>query len=368
MIFTKPTLLLDPDKVKHNIQWAVNKAKKHDVIFRPHFKTHQSQKIGQWFQECGVDKITVSSLEMAEYFFSWGWKDILVAFPVNINEINTINRLAEKIKLSLIVENLESVSYLNKHLINNIDVYIKVDAGHRRTGILWENKDEIERLAEFIDHAKSLSLIGILTHAGHTYKTNSPGEIVFIHEEVRERLKSIKWNLSEINDNLIVSVGDTPGFTISNDFTGIDELRPGNFVFYDLQQYKLGICQLEDIAVCMTCPIVSKHEDRNEIVIYGGAVHFSKDYIMEADGPVFGYGVHLSDENWIAENSNMIITRLSQEHGIISTTPEVFGQLKVGDFVGVLPVHSCLTANLMQGYFDFNGNVYDHMSGKGVVR
>jgi D-serine deaminase-like pyridoxal phosphate-dependent protein len=365
MFFTKPTLLIDPDRVKHNLQWAVNKANKHNVLFRPHFKTHQSRVISHWFQEAGVDKITVSSIDMARYFSSSGWKDILVAFPVNVNEIKAINQLANGIKLSLIAENQESVSYLNKNLTNNIDVYIKIDAGHRRTGILWENNEEIEHLAEFINQAEKLTLKGVLTHAGHTYKASSPCEIVAIHEEVRNRLSSVKRNLNEIKDDLIISVGDTPGFTLSNDFREIDEVRPGNFIFYDLQQYKLGVCQLDDIGVCMACPIVSKHKERTEIVIYGGAVHFSKDIVLEADKPVYGYGVNLSDENWVAEPSSMILTRLSQEHGIISTTPEVFSQLRIGDFIGVLPVHSCLTANVMQGYADFKGNIYDHMSGKG---
>ena len=363
MILTKPTLLIDQDKVKRNLQWATEKAQNHNLTFRPHFKTHQSKQMSLWFQNTGVDKITVSSPEMGLYFASFGWNDILVAFPVNINEIDTINQLAENVSLSLIVENKEAVSYLREHLKYKVDIYIKIDAGHRRTGILWDDMKTIFELAESVGRSELLSLKGLLTHAGHTYKASSPSEILDIHSKVRDRLKSIKENLSDITEDLIISVGDTPGFTLSEDFKDIDEVRPGNFVFYDLQQYKLGVCQLQDIAICVACPIVSRHEGRNEIVIYGGAVHFSKDIIMEGGQPVYGYGVHLSDENWIAEPSNMILTRLSQEHGIISTTPENIGELKIGDFVGVLPVHSCLTANLMKGYKDFQGNSYDHKSG-----
>ncbi len=74
------------------------KAKAHNLIFRPHFKTHQSAEIGNWFKDEGVNKITVSSVQMAEYFAESGWKDILIAFPVNIRETEQINRLASKIK------------------------------------------------------------------------------------------------------------------------------------------------------------------------------------------------------------------------------------------------------------------------------
>jgi D-serine deaminase-like pyridoxal phosphate-dependent protein len=69
-------------------------AQKHSLAFRPHFKTHQSLELGNWFKDYGVTQITVSSLEMAEYFATQ-WNDITVAFPVNVLEINRINSLAK---------------------------------------------------------------------------------------------------------------------------------------------------------------------------------------------------------------------------------------------------------------------------------
>ena len=115
MKITKPTLLLDEYKCKKNIQNMFSRAQLHQVDLRPHFKTHQSLEIGQWFKEVGVNKITVSSLEMAIYFAE-EWNDITVAFPVNILEIDTINALAEKIKLNLLIESKETILFLNKHL------------------------------------------------------------------------------------------------------------------------------------------------------------------------------------------------------------------------------------------------------------
>ena len=67
-------------------------------------------------------------------------------------------------------------------------------------------------------------------------------------------------------------MGDTPAATLCTNFNGVDEIRPGNFVFYDLMQHSLGVCAIEDIAVKMVCPVIAKHVSRNEIVIFGGAV------------------------------------------------------------------------------------------------
>ena len=54
-----------------------------------------------------------------------------------------------------------------------------------------------------------------------------------------------------------------------------------NFVFYDLDQLKIGSCQIEQIAIRLVCPVISIYKKRNSLLLYGGSVHFSKDYIVE---------------------------------------------------------------------------------------
>ena len=357
-------MLIAPDTVRKNLQNMYQKARKHNLMFRPHFKTHQSGMIGEWFGELGIDKITVSSVDMAEYFARFGWEDILIAFPVNVNEIDAINKLAKQIKLSLTVLNIESVEFLAKYLTHEVDVYIKIDAGYKRTGIVWSNQEELRSLAHSIDDKERLDLKGILCHSGQTYKANSVSEIIDIHLESKYRMKKVQETLRSIKKDLLISIGDTPSCSLADDFEGIDEIRPGNFIFYDLQQYKLGVCNLSDIATSVACPIVSIHRDRNEMVIYGGAVHFSKDTFIEGDKNIYGYVVILSDKGWIFPNSKMLLTKVSQEHGTISVSPDALLEFKTGDFIGVLPAHACLTANLMKGYVDPDGVRYDHLAGK----
>ena len=108
---TSPTLILIKERALKNIAKMAEKARKSGVHFRPHFKTHQSAEIGEWFRDIGVQAITVSSLNMAAYFSQNGWKDITVALPVNIREIEKINQLANQIKLNLLVESQESVKF-----------------------------------------------------------------------------------------------------------------------------------------------------------------------------------------------------------------------------------------------------------------
>jgi D-serine deaminase-like pyridoxal phosphate-dependent protein len=113
----------------------------------------------------------------------------------------------------------------------------------------------------------------------------------------------------------------------------------------------LGSCKSEDIAVAAACPVIGCYPRRNEIVIYGGAVHLSKESLpLENGEDMFGL-VALPGERaleWGPIIKNTYVSNVSQEHGIIKTNDEFCGQVNVGDILMILPVHSCLTANLMK--------------------
>ena len=53
-----------------------------------------------------------------------------------------------------------------------------------------------------------------------------------------------------------ITMGDTPGCTLSEDFGPIEEISPGNFVFYDAMQVGIGTCTYDDIAVVIVDGII----------------------------------------------------------------------------------------------------------------
>ncbi len=352
-----PTLLLNSRRTKHNIKNMTRKVANNRVTFRPHFKTHQSAEIGEWFRDAGVDKITVSSVKMADYFARHGWKDITVAFPVNIREIEQINQLSNKIKLNLLVESLEAVRFLGENLRNKTDVWIKIDVGAQRTGVAWDNHKDIKALAQEIGQFGNLQLAGLLTHAGHTYSTSSVDEIKHIYFETASRMQAGADLLTRFGHRDVkISVWDTPGCSVIDDFSDVDEIRPGNFVFYDVMQLRLGVCSEEQIAVALACPVVAKHADRLEIVVHGGAVHLSKEFITDKVGrKMFGYATELIEDGWGTINEENYVSKLSQEHGIIRAEKDFFDRINIGDLIAILPVHSCLTVNLMKEYLTLDG-------------
>jgi len=317
MNIVEPTLLIDKSRVVRNIDSMLERANMFNAILRPHFKTHQSVEIGEVFRERGVEAITVSSVGMAEFFAENGWNDILIAFPINLLQLSQINDLAGKIKLSILVDSLFSIKALKNGITNSVDVFIKIDTGYHRSGLVFDDI-EIEEITAEVESNCLLNLKGFLTHAGHTYNAKGIVEIEKIVEESKIQLQELKQKYP----GTIISWGDTPSCSLSENLSGFDELRPGNFVFLDAMQYHIGSCKMDDIAVVAACPVVSVFPHRGEMIIYGGAVHLSKEFIA-------------------ADN-------LSQEHGIVKMPKKELEQFNPGDIIGVIPIHSCLTANLLQ--------------------
>lgn len=350
MKIKSPTLILDEQICRKNIERMAAKAKANECIFRPHFKSHQSIEVGRWFRDYDVSKITVSSVSMAAYFSSDGWKDITIAIPVNVSEIENINKLAKKIQLNLLVDSLEAVEFLNSHLESNVGVFIKVDTGYHRTGIISENYEQMDELVKFFSATKKIDFLGFLTHSGHTYEAKSVTEMRMIYEDAVLKLKLLRERYASQYKNLILSYGDTPSLSTMDEFLGLDEIRPGNFVFYDLMQKNLGVCEFDDIAMSIACPVISKSVERNECVIYGGAVHFSKESSINIFGQrSYGQIVQIND-NIINSHEEIHLSTISQEHGIIKLSSAMLQSLKLGDIIYISPIHSCLSANLHKYY------------------
>jgi D-serine deaminase-like pyridoxal phosphate-dependent protein len=355
-MITTPTLLLDENICRRNIKNMADKARRNNIILRPHFKTHQSREIGNWLWEEGTEKITVSSLRMARYFARDMWKDILVAFPVNILEIETINQLAGEIRLSLLVESVETVKFLQQHLKYAVNLYIKADTGLNRSGVNWDDHNTISEILQSISESGNTTFTGFLTHAGNSYKSRNIREIQAIHEESTSRMVSLKKHYIKEYPDLIISVGDTPTCSTMEDFSMVEEIRPGNYVFYDVTQTIIGSCSPGQVAVAMACPVVAVHKDRNEIVIYGGSIHFAKDNITDRDGiTIFGRVVRNEGNGWGEIIEGSYLKNISQEHGIIRVSADVINDYKPGDIIKILPVHSCTTANLMREYLTVSG-------------
>ncbi|OPZ96846.1 MAG: D-threo-3-hydroxyaspartate dehydratase [Bacteroidetes bacterium ADurb.Bin408] len=345
----KPVLLIDKSRCLNNIKRMLAKVDKEKSILRPHFKTHNHAEVGNWFAQAGIKKITVSNPFMAAYFVENNWNDITIAFPFNINWLPLVSKLTEKATLNVLVDNADILKDLIYKTCVNLGVFLKINTGYNRTGVDYNDIKSIDNMLKLLNKNKHLSFKGFLTHAGHTYTAGSPKKITAIYNHAFKVMNALKNKYIGDYPELVISYGDTPSCSIVQTLNKFDEYRPGNFVFYDVMQKYIGSCTNNDIAVVLACPVVSINKQRNEIVVHGGAIHLSKDYIIKNDTPVFGEMVLFDGDKWFIHEGNAFVRSLSQEHGIIKGNERLCRKIKPGHVVGILPVHSCLSAFQM-GY------------------
>lgn len=349
-LIMRPTLLLDVNKCKANIKRMTEKVRRKQLKFRPHYKTHQSAEIGQWIKDEGINACTVSSVKMAEYFANHGWDDILIAFPVNVLESEKINALANTLKLQLLVYSKEALILLHEKVSAKVGIKIELDIGSNRSGLKVNQYEEIDELLKTIEEVPNFQFTGFYSHPGHTYSSRNKEEVIKKYDLVIEKMETLKSCYGHAL-GFSITVGDTPGCTLVDGFGPIEEISPGNFVFYDTMQVNIGSCTYDDIAVVMACPVVGKSEVRKELLIHGGAVHFSKEVLQDPDGTIqFGKLAKQTETGWEGQMKGCYLKSISQEHGLVHASDELLRNSKIGDILYIYPAHSCLSADLMKSY------------------
>ena len=163
--------------------------------------------------------------------------------------------------------------------------------------------------------------------------------------------------------NFPISKGDTSFFSVVDDFSDFESIHPGNFVFYDIMQANIGSCVEAQIGIALAAPVVFKNDKTLEIAVHAGGVHLSKDQIILNGKSNYGKVVRLNKNSWSESLEGCFVKSISQEHGILSVTKDVFDSISLGDVLGILPIHSCMTADTMQAYYDLNGKQIDHLKG-----
>ncbi len=238
------------------------------------------------------------------------------------------------------------------------DVFVKIDCGTHRVGIEPQTPEAVE-IPRLINDSKNLNFAGILTHAGHSYDVKTREEIVAVARHVRDAMVRLAQRLrSQSIEVPTVSIGSTPTMSLIDDLTGIDEIRPGNYIFYDNFQATLGSCSFEETSLTVLAAVVHKDGARRKLVVDAGGIALSKDRGPIGLDPLCGYGRVLGLDG---NDTGMLVTSVSQEHGEVrADASSRFDKFSVGDRVRILANHSCMTAAQHTHFNVFeNGEIVD---------
>ena len=321
-----PVVLIDV--VADNIARMQAFADEHGKSVRPHVKTHKCVEIANMQLAAGAIGLAAGNLSEAEIFSEAGCRDVFLAYPLwpSGTKGARLRRLARKTRLSVGAESIAAIDALADamgDLVGMLAVVIEIDCGARRSGV---HPDEAGALAV---HARNRGLapLGIYTYPGH-------GSAVGAREgAAQDQLAALKRAVASFAEYgvvvTVVSAGSTPTAEYCTDPV-ITEIRPGEYVFNDYDNFRLGDCGTENIALFVASTVVSDQGHEHVIVDAG-----TKALAREGD-PGRGYGQVPSFEGYLK--------KLNEYHGFLQL-PEDGARPPVGQRVAVVPHHVCPVVN-----------------------
>lgn len=357
-----PSLVLDASRLKRNAERMSRRVLEMGARLRPHIKTHKCIEAARIQTAGHSGAITVSTLAEARGFAAAGFRDITYAVPIEPGKFDAAFEIARKCdRLCLITDDAQIPDRLNdaaRRAGLSIDLFLKVDCGYHRCGVAPDSAEALA-IPRGITTASHLRFAGILTHAGHSYHCRSPEERLTVARQERDVMVELADGLRRHGFEVpTVSIGSTPTITAIDKLDGIDEVRPGNYIFFDAFQAAAGSCQTDDCALTVLATVVHRDLSRSKVIVDAGAIALSKDRGAVEFDPDCGYGLVLDLEG---NDLGLRVGSLSQEHGeLIAATGRNLESLRVGTRVRVLANHSCLTASQHSHYNVLDdGNIVD---------
>ena len=158
-----------------------------------------------------------------------------------------------------------------------LNLFMKVDCGYHRCGVEPHTPEALE-IPQRIVVSSNLRFAGILTHAGHSYHCKDKEELLSLAQHERDLMVLFADRLRQLGMPApTVSIGSTPTITTVDHLDGIDEVRPGNYIFFDAFQATLGSCRPEDCALTVLASVIHRDTLRRKVIIDAGAIAMSKD-------------------------------------------------------------------------------------------
>ena len=342
-----PALTIDLDTLERNLDRMANSCRRQKVRLRPHTKTHKTPEVARMQLERGALGLTVAKVGEAEVMAEAGLDDILIAYPIfGAEKLRRLVTLARRRRIMVALDSQAPAEELSRAASaqgSTLGVLVEFDAGFHRCG-LAPGPPCVE-LASKIAGMPGLSFRGLMTYFGNI--RGSPEErragMQVVAGKVEGALAAFRDAGLEVE---IVSGGSTPSAEFSDLVTGLTEIRPGTYVYNDLNTLYQGACRLEDCAARVVTTVVSTAVP-GRAIIDAGSKALSSDLLSA--GPESGYG-------YVVEAPEVPIIKLNEEHGYLDVTRSAH-EFHVGEVLTVIPNHVCTCVNMHDEAFILRNGV-----------
>ena len=356
-----PALVVDLDVMEMNLTRMAEYCRRHNLRLRPHTKTHKVPELARKQIESGASGITVAKLSEAEVMIEAGLDDLLIAYPI-VGPMKTarLARLAERAKITVSLDSAEAARGISSAVSGrgtNVDILVELDVGFGRCG--FADEAEALKLAQTVDSLPGLNFKGLMFFPGHFGV--EPARRAVLRAEVNEQLDRCVETFARAGLPIaVVSGGSTPSRYESDLFHGVNEVRPGTYIFNDRNTVGVSAAALDECALSVLVTVVSTSV-AGHAVIDGGSKTFSSDRYQAEDERGFGL---------IKQDTAAEIERFSEEHGHVNVSRSE-RKYTVGERLNVIPNHVCSTVNLHDEIYGVRGEQVEtvwQVAARGKVR
>jgi len=309
----------------------------------------------------GALGLTVAKVGEAEVMAEAGLDDILIAYPIlGAEKLRRLVTLARWRRITVSLDSEAAAQELSRAASgqdSTIGVLVEFDVGFHRCGLAPGPR--CVELAGKIAAMPGLSFRGLMTYFGNIW--GGPEErragIEVVAGKVERALAAFRDAGLEVE---IVSGGSTPSAEFADLIAGLTEIRPGTYVYNDLNTFYQGACRLEDCAARVVTTVVSTAVP-GRAIIDAGSKTLSSDLL--GAGPKSGYGC-------VVEAPDVPIIKLNEEHGYLDIARSAH-EFYVGEVLTVIPNHVCTCVNMHDEAFMLrNGMVADswRVAARGKIR
>lgn len=340
-----PALVVDLDVMERNLCRVADYSCQHGLRLRPHTKTHKSPRIGRRQLDLGAAGLTVAKVSEAEVMLGAEPQDLLIAYPViGRVKLERLTAVAKRTRLTVALDSVYAARQLSEAAAAagvEIGVLAEADVGLGRVGVT--PGAALVELAQAIEKLPSLRLEGIEFYPGQVKDVEEPGLRAFAH--VGELLRAVLDDFRKAGIEVrIVSGGSTPTLFHSHELEGLTEIRPGTYVFNDVNTIRSGACRLEDCAAFLLTTVVSTAK-AGQMIVDGGSKTFSSDRLSTGSEVTFGH---------VVEAPSARFHKMNEEHGYIDIT-HAERRFSIGDRVRIIPNHICVAVNLHEQVYGIRG-------------
>ncbi len=357
-----PALLVDLDVMERNLRRAADYAGKHGLRLRPHTKTHKSPRIGRRQLELGAAGLTVAKVGEAEVMLDAAPADMLVAYPViGRAKLQRLMAIARRARVTVALDSMAAAQQLSEAAQAagvQVGVLAETDVGLGRVGV--SPGAELLDLARGIKRLASLSFEGIAFYPGHIKDHGAAGReaLVALGGLIQSILADFRREGIQAR---IVSGGSTPTLYHSHELAGLNEIRPGTYVYNDWNTVASGACTPDECAATLLVTVVSTARP-GQIIVDGGSKTFSSDRLTGSGAEsTFGH---------VVEAPEALFHKMNEEHGYVDVS-ECGRKFEIGERLRIIPNHICVAVNLHERVYGIrDGEVEEvwEVAGRGKLQ